>query len=108
MKRLLVPVAAVVLAVAGLLDAARIPGASLRHQAYAMVLALTAVALLAWLPVALGAAAGRLGAVLRAAACAAVALDVVGGIEAARSEPYPDSIDPAVSIVWTVMLAAQL
>jgi hypothetical protein len=108
MKRLLVPVAAAVLAVAGLLDAARIPDASLRHQAFAMVLALPAVAVLAWLPFALGVAAGRLGAGLRAAACAAVALDVVGSIEAMRAEPYPTSIDPAVSIVWTVMLSAQL
>jgi hypothetical protein len=107
-NRVLISVVAAALVVGGLLEASRVPDASLRHQAYVMVLVLTAVAAAARLPRLLGAAADRTAAWLRAGGIAVVAADVFGSIEGMRGQPHPDSIEPAVSIVWTVMLAVQL
>jgi hypothetical protein len=101
-------VAAAVVLIGGLLDAGRVPDAGLRQQAYAMVLILTAVAVAARLPGLLGPASGRIAAAVRVAGLTVVAADVFATVEALRGEPHPGSIDPVVSVVWTVMLSVHI
>jgi hypothetical protein len=91
-----------------LLFAARVPDPGLRWRAYAMVLVLTAVTVVAQLSVFLGPAVGRSGLLARVAVVAVVAVDVIGGIEAMRAEAHVNSVDPEVPVVWTVLLSAQL
>jgi hypothetical protein len=91
-----------------LLFASWIPDSALRWRAYVMVLVLTAVFVLAQLPVFLGPAGGRGGRLVRIAALAVVAVDVVGGIEAMRAEAHVNGVDPEVPVAWTVLLSVQL
>jgi hypothetical protein len=96
------------LLVGGVLEAGRVPDTALRHEAYAMVLTLIAVAVLARPPFLLGPASSLVAVLVRLGGFAIVAADVSGGIEAMRTATHPASIDPAVSIVWTVMLSVHV
>src|SRR5215468_6002954 len=73
-----------------------------------MVLMLAAVAVVARLPWLAGPAIGRTAMLIRLGGFSVLAADVFGGIEAMRSQPHPGSVDPLVSIVWSVMLAVQV
>jgi len=108
MTRRYLSLAALLVPAAALLFAARVPDAPLRWRAYAMVVVLTLVAVVAQLPVFLGAAGGRGGRLARAAGFAVVAVDVIGGFEAMRTQAHVNSIDPEVPVVWTVLLSVHV
>ena len=108
MSRRYVPLATLLVSAGALLFAAQVPESSLRWRAYAMVLVLTAVAVVAQLSVFLGPAGGRSARLARVAGVAVVVVDVIGGVEAMRAEAHVNSVDPEVPVVWTVLLAVHL
>ncbi len=108
MSRRYLSLAALLVPAGLLLFAARVPDSSLRWRAYAMVLALTAVIVVARLSVFLGRASGPGGRLARVALAGVVAVDVIGGVEAMRAQAHVNSVDPEVPVVWTVLLAVHL
>src|SRR5882757_5545717 len=108
MSRRYLSLAALLVPAGALLFAARVPDSGLRWRAYAMVLVLTAVTVVAQLSVFLGRAGGRSGRLARVAVVAVIAVDVIGGIEAMRAEAHTNSVDPEVPVVWTVLLSVHL